>query len=86
MRVIDWYGYSANNNALFDGDGTHLTSDGAVEYVNLIHNAVKNYLPIHLDNASDERVLAVQRALDSMRSAITISPEPIVTEENATAE
>lgn len=86
VRVIDWYGYSANNNALFDGDGTHLTSDGAVEYVNLIHNAVKNYLPIHLDNTSDERVLAVQRALDSMRSAITISPEPIVTEENATAE
>lgn len=86
VRVIDWYGYSANNNALFDGDGTHLTSDGAVEYVNLINSAVKNYLPIHLDNTSDERVLAVQRALDSMRSAITISPEPIVTEENATAE
>lgn len=90
VRVIDWYGYSANNNALFDGDGTHLTADGAVEYVNLIHSAVKSYLPIHLDNPSDERLLAVQRVLDSMRSAISIDPKPIETEagseENATAE
>ncbi|MFR3924316.1 MAG: hypothetical protein ACLTXI_03355 [Collinsella sp.] len=23
VRVIDWYGYSANRNDLFDGDGTH---------------------------------------------------------------
>ncbi len=31
VRVIDWYGYSANRNDLFDGDGTHLSNAGVAE-------------------------------------------------------
>ena len=34
VRVIDWYGYSANRNDLFDGDGTHLSTTGVTEYLN----------------------------------------------------
>ncbi len=33
VRVIDWYGYSANRNDLFDGDGTHLSTTGVTEYL-----------------------------------------------------
>ena len=47
VRVIDWYGYSANRNDLFDGDGTHLSTTGVTEYLNLIHDAVKKDLPVH---------------------------------------
>ena len=47
VRVIDWYGYSANRNDLFDGDGTHLSTTGVTEYLNLIYDAVKKDLPVH---------------------------------------
>lgn len=67
--LIDWYSYSANNNALFDGDGTHLSSEGAQAYVQLIYDTVKPYLPIHLDDGDDPRLLAAQHVLDSMRNA-----------------
>lgn len=67
--LIDWYNYSANNNALFDGDGTHLSSEGAQAYVQLIHDTVEPYLPIHLDDTDDPRLLAAQHALDALRNA-----------------
>lgn len=67
--LIDWYNYSANNNALFDGDGTHLSSEGAQVYVQLIYDTVKPYLPVHLDDGDDPRLLAAQHVLDSMRNA-----------------
>lgn len=79
--LIDWYAYSANNNALFDGDGTHLSSDGANEYVQLIYNAVKNYLPIHPEDGNDPRLLAAQHVIDDMRSALTLDLPPIKLED-----
>ena len=45
VRVIDWAGYSAGRNDLFDGDGTHLSDQGAREYVQLIYNAIQANLP-----------------------------------------
>ena len=54
VHVIDWYGYSANRNDVFDGDGTHLNNKGANEYINLVYDAVKEDLPVHPeDHASD---------------------------------
>ncbi|MFR3877166.1 MAG: acyltransferase family protein [Collinsella sp.] len=45
VRVIDWYGYSANRNDLFDGDGTHLSTTGVTEYLNSIHDASRRTCP-----------------------------------------
>ena len=50
VRVIDWAGYSAGRNDLFDGDGTHLSDQGAREYVQLIHNAIQADLPKDSEN------------------------------------
>ena len=45
VRVVDWASYSAGRNDLFDGDGTHLSDQGAQEYVQLIYNAIQADLP-----------------------------------------
>lgn len=47
VRVVDWYGYSAGRNDLFDGDGTHLSEQGAQEYVQLIYSSIQDALPVH---------------------------------------
>lgn len=47
VRVVDWYGYSAGRNDLFDGDGTHLSEQGAQEYVQLIYSSIQDVLPAH---------------------------------------
>lgn len=54
VRVIDWYSYSAANDDWFDGDGTHLTQEGAQIYIDLIYDSVKSLLPEHkaADNAN----------------------------------
>ena len=52
VEVIDWYGYSADKGDLFDGDGTHLTEDGAKAYIALVRDAIADYLPEH--DADDE--------------------------------
>ena len=70
MRVIDWYGYSANRNDLFDGDGIHLSNTGVTEYLQLIDDQVARYLPIHLEDGDDERLLIAQHALDSLKTSI----------------
>lgn len=60
VRVIDWYAYSEGRNDLFDGDGTHLSSTGAQEYIALVNNEVKNDLPFHFEGATrDTTVQAV---------------------------
>ena len=60
VRVIDWYTYSEGRNDLFDGDGTHLSSTGAQEYIALVNNEVKNDLPFHFEGATrDTTVQAV---------------------------
>ena len=69
VRVIDWYGYSANRNDLFDGDGTHLSTTGVTEYLNLIHDAVKKDLPVHPeDHVNDPQPASLPPTHSSMRS------------------
>ncbi len=45
VRIIDWFAFSANREDLFDGDGTHLTEEGAGIYTALVKSAVEAYLP-----------------------------------------
>ena len=47
VRVVDWFAYSANRIDLFDGDGTHLSEQGAQEYIQLVYNAIQDVLPEH---------------------------------------
>ena len=71
VHVIDWYGYSANRNDVFDGDGTHLNNKGANEYINLVYDAVKEDLPVHPeDHASDPQPAKVHDALNKVASAL----------------
>lgn len=70
-RVVDWYGYSAGRNDLFDGDGTHLSASGAREYIDLVYQSIKDDLPLHPeDHAEDPAVMAVRRALSAFGSAL----------------
>ena len=68
--LIDWYSYSADRNDLFDGDGIHLSNTGVTEYLQLIDDQVARYLPIHLEDGDDERLLIAQHALDSLKTSI----------------
>lgn len=81
VRVIDWYGYSANRNDLFDGDGTHLSTTGVAEYLNLIHDAVKKDLPVHPeDHVNDPQPAAVKSATDALVNALTYKPHKLGTD------
>lgn len=75
--LIDWFAYSANRNELFDGDGIHLSNAGAAEYVQLIDDQVARYLPVHLEDGDDERLMVAQRTLDSLKAACTLDLKPI---------
>lgn len=80
VRVIDWYGYSANRNDLFDGDGTHLSTTGVTEYLNLIHDAVKKDLPVHPeDHVNDPQPAAVKSATDALVNALALKPHKLGT-------
>lgn len=81
VRVIDWYGYSANRNELFDGDGTHLSNAGVPEYLKLIHDAVKKDLPVHPeDHVNDPQPAAVKSAADALVSALAYKPHKLGTD------
>lgn len=81
VRVIDWYGYSANRNDLFDGDGTHLSTTGVTEYLNLIHDAVKKDLPVHPeDHVNDLQPAAVKSATDALVNALALKPHKLGTD------
>ena len=81
VRVIDWYGYSANRNDLFDGDGTHLSNAGVAEYLKLIHDAVKKDLPVHPeDHANDPQPAAVKSAADALVNALAYKPHKLGTD------
>ena len=81
VRVIDWYGYSANRNDLFDGDGTHLSTTGVTEYLNLIHDAVKKDLPVHPeDHVNDPQPAAVKSAADALVNALAYKPHELGTD------
>lgn len=78
VRVIDWYGYSANRNDLFDGDGTHLSTAGVTEYLKLIHDAVKKDLPVHPeDHVNDPQPAAVKSAGDALVNALAYKPHKL---------
>lgn len=81
VRVIDWYGYSANRNDLFDGDGTHLSNAGVTEYLKLIHDAVKKDLPVHPeDHVNDPQPAAVKSAADALVNALALKPHKLGTD------
>lgn len=81
VRVIDWFGYSANRNDLFDGDGTHLSTTGVTEYLNLIHDAVKKDLPVHPeDHVNDPQPAAVKSATDALVNALALKPHKLGTD------
>lgn len=50
VKVIDWYSASAPHGDWFDGDGTHLSQDGAQAYIDMVHNAIADLLPEHKPN------------------------------------
>ncbi|WP_337368354.1 acyltransferase family protein [Senegalimassilia faecalis] len=50
VQVIDWYSASAPHGDWFDGDGTHLSQDGAQAYIDLVHDAIADLLPEHKPN------------------------------------
>ena len=79
VRVIDWYGYSANRNDLFDGDGTHLSTTGVTEYLNLIHDAVKKDLPVHPeDHVNDPQPASnLQRKLPTSGGGVCRGRRPL---------
>lgn len=81
IRVIDWYGHSANRNDLFDGDGTHLSTTGVTEYLKLIHDAVKKDLPVHPeDHVNDPQPAAVKSAAEALVNALAYKPHKLGTD------
>ncbi len=72
VKVIDWFAASANHNELFDGDGIHLSDAGAAEYIGLIDDAVRAYLPLHPEDGNDERLMVAQRVLDSLKAGCVL--------------
>ena len=81
VRVVDWYGYSANRNELFDGDGTHLSTTGVTEYLTLIHDAVKKDLPVHPeDHVNDPQPAAVKSAANALVNALAYKPHKLGTD------
>ena len=81
VRVIDWYGYSANRNDLFDGDGTHLSTAGVTEYLKLIHDAIKKDLPVHPeDHVNDPQPAAVKSAANALVNALAYKPHKLGTD------
>ena len=81
VRVVDWYGFSANRNELFDGDGTHLSTTGVTEYLKLIHDAVKKDLPVHPeDHVNDPQPAAVKSAANALVNALAYKPHKLGTD------
>lgn len=90
VHVIDWYTASADHDEYFDGDGTHLTEEGAQAYIGLIHDAVEPLLPEHAENdetavvksplelAADGAQKAASDAVRALaaRAASGLAPQP----------
>ena len=68
VHLIDWYGASAGRDDLFDGDGTHLTEEGAQFYIDLVYQAVADQLPEHHE---DEDVAVVKTPAELAVEEIT---------------
>ena len=64
VSIIDWYAISESlGEDVFDGDGTHLTPDGAAKYAQMIKDAVGSYLPEHKpgDKPRDEALVEAEQ-------------------------
>lgn len=75
VHLIDWNGASAGHDEYFDGDGTHLTEEGAQVYIDLVYGAVEALLPSHEENAEAAVVkspleLATDGAQDATEQAV----------------
>ena len=72
VRIIDWYGYSEGRNDLFDGDGTHLSSDGAAQFIQLVYDAVRPDLPLHAEDHPEQQVIdKINQLANSATSSVT---------------
>ena len=70
-NLIDWYGLSSSHGEWFDGDGTHLSADGAQAYVDMVHSAVAEYLPVHEEGDEHAELKSPQQfAVDSAKEVV----------------
>lgn len=67
VHLIDWFSASADHDEYFDGDGTHLTEEGAAVYIGLVRDAISDYLPAHPEDATEE-----EQALASAQEALKV--------------
>ena len=71
VELIDWYGLSASHGEWFDGDGTHLSETGAQAYIDMVKNAIQDYLPEHQEGDEHaELKTPAQFAVDTLKSKI----------------
>lgn len=47
VAIIDWYSASAPHGDWFDGDGTHLSEEGAQAFIDLVNDSIAEVLPKH---------------------------------------
>lgn len=83
-HVIDWYGASSGNDGYFDGDGTHLSEEGAQAYIALIHDTVAPLLPTHEEGAEAPKVETPLEASATKAKALTADLVRAIAEETAT--
>ena len=75
MQVIDWYSLSASHGTWFDGDGTHLSSEGAQAYIDMVHDAIGSLLPEHKEgdqvaHAETPMEAATSKAIAAQQTAV----------------
>lgn len=79
VSLIDWYGLSSTHGDWFDGDGTHLSAEGAQAYVDMVHAAVADYLPVHQEGDEHAELKTPQElAIDKMRQLMTRPFAPVL--------
>lgn len=79
VSLIDWYSLSSTHGDWFDGDGTHLSAEGAQAYVDMVHAAVADYLPVHQEGDEHAELKTPQElAIDKMRQLMTRPFAPVL--------
>ena len=75
VQVIDWYSLSSSHGTWFDGDGTHLSSEGAQAYIDMVHDAIGSLLPEHKEgdqvaHAETPMEAATSKAIAAQQAAV----------------
>ena len=83
-HVIDWYAASSSHDEYFDGDGTHLSEEGAQAYINLIRDAIAPLLPAHEEGAEAPAVETPIEASATKAKALTADIVRNLAKETAT--